>query len=201
MTVVKSRREQYSEATRAALVEAATARFATAGYAATGLEDVAGDIRATRGAVYHHFSSKKALFEAVLDELEVQATERITAAYRDAADPWSGAVAALEAFLDQCCDPVYSRVVWREGPIAMGWGGWHTTEQKYAHGTIEAILRDLQAKGLLAPLPLATLTEVTFCAIGAAGHGLAEADPADRPGLRAEYSAVLGRMISGLRPD
>ncbi|PPK69116.1 TetR/AcrR family transcriptional regulator [Actinokineospora auranticolor] len=201
MPVVKSRREQYSEATRAALIAAATRRFATDGYAATGLEDVAADIQATRGAVYHHFSSKKALFEAVLEVLEGQSTERIGSAYRAAPDRWAGAMAALDAFLDQCLDPVYSRVVWREGPIAMGWHGWHQTEQKYAYGTITLILGEMLADGLLAPMPLRSLADVAFSAIGAAGHGLAEAAPTDQTRLRAEYRDVLIRMITGLRGD
>ncbi|WP_018683138.1 TetR/AcrR family transcriptional regulator [Actinokineospora enzanensis] len=201
MAVVKSRREQYSEATRAALLAAATHRFATLGYAATGLEDVAADIQATRGAVYHHFSSKKALFEAVLDEQEERATSRLGAAYRAAPDPWSGALAALEAFLDQCLDPVYSRVVWREGPIAMGWQGWHHSEEKYAYGLVESIIGELVEHGYLAALPTAAAADVTFHAIGTAGHRMAEADPADRPRLRTEYGAVLRRMLAGLRPD
>ncbi|GLZ39616.1 TetR/AcrR family transcriptional regulator [Actinokineospora sp. NBRC 105648] len=200
MSAVKSRREQYSDATRAALVAAATVRFATDGFRATGLEDVAADIQATRGAVYHHFSSKKALFGAVLDELEVQATARIGGAYATAPGSWAGAMAALEAFLDQCVDPVYSRVVWLEGPIALGWHDWHAVEAKYAHGTIEGILRDLLAAGRIDPLPLLVTTEVTFCAMGAAGHGLAHAAPADQPRLRAEYGEVIRRMVAGLLP-
>ena len=34
----------------------------------------------TRGAVYHHFDGKQALFEAVLDAQETRAIARITAA-------------------------------------------------------------------------------------------------------------------------
>ena len=41
MTEVKSRREMYSEATRAALLEEATTLFAERGYSGTSLEDVA----------------------------------------------------------------------------------------------------------------------------------------------------------------
>ncbi|SDD91547.1 TetR/AcrR family transcriptional regulator [Actinokineospora iranica] len=200
MSAVKSRREQYSDATRAALIDAATKRFATDGFTATGLEDIATDIQATRGAVYHHFSNKKALFEAVLHELESESTKRVEAAYTAAADPWSGAIAALDAYLDFCLDPVYSRVAWREGPIALGWASWLALEQEHAYGVIETILRALVDRGLLGPVPLATTTRVIFSVIGAAGVGLAEADAAEQPRLRAEYGEVMLRMITGLRP-
>ncbi|HEX2176531.1 MAG TPA: TetR family transcriptional regulator, partial [Nocardioidaceae bacterium] len=73
MPDVKSRREQYSEATRAALLEAATALFHERGFGGTALEDVAAAAQVTRGAVYHHFTNKRDLFEAVIDALETQA--------------------------------------------------------------------------------------------------------------------------------
>src|SRR5437773_5827824 len=114
MQDVKSRREMYSEATRAALLDAATTLFAERGYAGTSLEDVATAARVTRGAVYHHFAGKQALFEAVLDQQERQADAQIVAA-AVADDPWQAATQALDAFLTKCCEPAYSRLVWVEG--------------------------------------------------------------------------------------
>src|ERR1700704_452027 len=74
---VKSRREEYTEATRRALLDAAADLFATSGYAATSIEDVVSRARVTRGALYHHFRSKEDLFEAVYTELEEAAMVRI----------------------------------------------------------------------------------------------------------------------------
>lgn len=199
MPSTRSRREQYSDATRAAILDAATRRFATRGFAATGLEDIAADINATRGAVYHHFASKKALFEAVLTEQEIAAITRTRTAHQSAPDPWQGAMAALEAFLDQCVDPVYSRIVWLEGPIALGWAAWQEAEQKYALAHIGDILGELVTEGLLAPIPLETATQITFTVLGTAGLALAQTPPDDQPRLRAEYADVIARMIGGLR--
>ncbi len=78
MPEVKSRRELYSEATRAALLDEATTLFAERGYAGTSLEDVASASQVTRGAVYHHFASKQALFEAVLELQEARVTAEVT---------------------------------------------------------------------------------------------------------------------------
>src|ERR1700746_3335493 len=82
MPEVKSRRELHSEATRAALLDEATVLFAERGYAGPSLEDVASASQVTRGAVYHHFASKQALFEAVLELQEARAMEGITDAAR-----------------------------------------------------------------------------------------------------------------------
>ncbi|MGK5529653.1 TetR/AcrR family transcriptional regulator [Streptomyces sp. URMC 129] len=199
MSSVKSRRERYSQATKAALLDAATRRFAAHGFAGTALEDVAADIEATRGAVYHHFPSKTALFQAVFEELETEMARRATEAAAREADPWSAAQAALEAFLECACDPVYGRLVWQEAPLALGWTQWRECEEKYAYGLIEGMMRTLMDNGDLPPLPLEPLTRVTFHVLGAAGMALAEAPEPDKPRVRAEYARVITHMLNGMR--
>ncbi len=200
MSTVKSRREQYSEATRAALLAAATRRFAEHGFAGTALEDIAGDIQATRGAIYHHFANKTALFEAVFEQLETEAMELSASAAARAADPWSAAFAALDAFLDRCCEPAYGKLVWREAPLALGWLRWQAAEEQYAYGLVEQLIKDLAEGGDIADQLLDTTTRLVFGMIGTAGMALAEASDVDKPRLKAEYVAVIGRMASGLRP-
>ncbi|HEY0454307.1 TetR/AcrR family transcriptional regulator [Actinophytocola sp.] len=198
MSTAKSRRDQFSEATRAALLDAATRRFAELGYAGTSLEDVAADIQATRGAVYHHFSSKRALFEAVFEALETNAVDRAAKAGRRGENPWHSALLALDEFLEQCCDPVYGRVVWQEGPLALGWVCWIEEEKKYAFGLVEGFVRALLESGQLAPVPLQTTTQLAFGMLGAAGQALSAAPAADQARIKAEYAEVMGRMLIGL---
>jgi AcrR family transcriptional regulator len=198
MQEVRSRRELYSEATRAALLDEATRLFAQRGYAGTSLEDVAVASQVTRGAVYHHFDGKQALFEAVLDAQETRAIARITAA-ATAADPLDAARQALDAFLDQCCDPVYGRLVWLEGPTALGWHRWRECEQKYAYGLVERFITALVDAGYLADRARGSLVRFSFWMLGGAGLALAEAAEADRPRLREEWRYLIAQTISGLR--
>ncbi|HET9144419.1 TetR/AcrR family transcriptional regulator [Actinophytocola sp.] len=199
MSQVKSRREQYSAATRAALLDAATRRFAERGFTGTALEDVAADIQATRGAVYHHFANKTALFEAVFEELESAAVAECAAAARAAGDdPWQAAIAALAAFLDICCDPVYGRVVWQEAPLALGWHRWRECEEKFAYGLIEQLLSAMMTGGVIDDLPLETTTRITFALLMAAGLALSDAPEEDKEAVKAEYSLVISRLITGL---
>lgn len=195
----KSRREEFSEATRAALLDAATKRFAELGFAGTSLEDVAADIRASRGAVYHHFSSKRALFEAVFARLETNAVDAAGKAGARGSNAWESALLALDEFLDHCCDPVYGRIVWLEGPLALGWACWTEEEQKYAYGMVESFVRALLESGALARVPLETTTQLAFGMLGAAGQGLAGASSGDKPRIKAEYRDVMGRLLAGLR--
>jgi AcrR family transcriptional regulator len=188
----------YSEATRAALLEQATLLFVARGYAATSLEDVAAASRVTRGAVYHHFDGKQALFEAVLDEQENRALAEISAAATDA-DPRAASLAALDAYLDKCCDPVYGRLVWQEGPMVLGWHRWREFEEKYAYGFVERFIRSLVGAGYLEDGRVESMVKFAFWILGGAGLAVAEAPAADKPRVRAEWSHLIRRTLDGLR--
>ncbi|MFE6995511.1 TetR family transcriptional regulator [Microbacterium sp. NPDC057659] len=71
MTTSPSRRRgpyAKSATTRAALLDAAVAAFAEAGYNGASLRDIAARANVTQTGLLHHFPSKVALLEAVLDE-------------------------------------------------------------------------------------------------------------------------------------
>jgi AcrR family transcriptional regulator len=198
MPEVKSRRELYSEATRAALLDEATTLFAERGYAGTSLEDVASASRVTRGAVYHHFASKQALFEAVLEVQEARVTAEVIAA-ATAPDPWDAALLALDAYLAHCCDPVYGRLVWLEGPAALGWHRWRECEKNYAYGLVERFILDLVEAGYLGDRALGSLVPYAFWMLGGAGLAVAEAAPPDKPQVRDEWRYLIGQAITSLR--
>jgi AcrR family transcriptional regulator len=199
MSEVKSRRELYSEATRAALLDEATALFAERGYAGTSLEDVASASRVTRGAVYHHFASKQALFEAVLDRQEVRVTDEVVAAAGATADPWDAAMRALDTYLAHCCDPVYGRLVWLEGPAALGWNRWREYEKDFAYGLVERFIRDLVDGGYLRDTAFDSLVRFSFWLLGGAGLAVAEAPPEDKARVRDEWRYLIGQAMSSFR--
>src|ERR1700710_333233 len=111
-----SRRQAYSASTKRALVEVATAQFSEHGYGGTSLDAIVGGARVTKGALYHHFSGKQAVFEAVFEKIENDATTHIRKALKGSRDPWETALIGLRAFLEIVQDPGYQRVVIQEGP-------------------------------------------------------------------------------------
>jgi len=62
-------KQQQSERTRAALIEAATALLLDKGYEGTTLALLAHGVRMTKGAIYHHFPDKEALLRAVMEHV------------------------------------------------------------------------------------------------------------------------------------
>jgi len=59
--------QQRGEETRSRILDAARERFAQHGYAATGVMEICQRAKVTKGAFYHHFSSKQAVFLELLN--------------------------------------------------------------------------------------------------------------------------------------
>jgi AcrR family transcriptional regulator len=68
--------QQRSEETRTHILEAALRRFANYGYNAASVDEICADAGVSKGAFYHHFPSKQAIFLALLEGwlLSVDAT-------------------------------------------------------------------------------------------------------------------------------
>ena len=141
----RSRRDEYSEATRSALLDSAARLFAEKGFTATSLDEVAADARVTKGAVYHHFSNKQALFAAVADLVEAGVAEELVAAALKAPNAWEGAIAGLDCFLERCLDPLYRRLCFEEGPAVMGFANWWEHGEKHTLSVIRGMLTALDA--------------------------------------------------------
>src|SRR5687767_11288727 len=77
--VERSRRDEHTEATRQALLAAGRDIFAKEGFEAAGMEAISRAARVTRGAFYHHFEDKRALFDAVVVAMQIEAAEKIQA--------------------------------------------------------------------------------------------------------------------------
>ena len=70
-------REEKSERSRRAVLDAALHLFSHQGFRATTVRDIADRARVSTGNVYHHFPDKEAIFRALVDEyLEITGTQR-----------------------------------------------------------------------------------------------------------------------------
>ncbi len=59
--------QQRSEETRTKILDSAVKLFSTRGYTAASVDDICAEAGISKGAFYHHFESKQALFLALLD--------------------------------------------------------------------------------------------------------------------------------------
>ncbi|MEJ2867163.1 TetR family transcriptional regulator [Actinomycetospora sp. OC33-EN08] len=199
MAEVKTRRGEYTEATRRALLDAAARLFTERGFAKTSLDDVAADARVTKGAIYHHFSSKTGLFEVLFDELELTENTAARTAFEAESDPVLGALAALDQFLLACCEPVYGAIVFREAPVALGWDGWRRCEEKYSYALLDDLIAGMVDGGMIAASMRTEATvSVAFGMLGAAGQLLARTPPEDRERVRGECRVPFVALLTGM---
>jgi AcrR family transcriptional regulator len=198
MAVTQPRSEQ-AQATRAALIAAARRLFVTKGYHATGTEEiVAAAGVGTRGALYHHFADKQALFLAVFEAVEEDLIgSASTAQVPD--DAFGQLRAGLLSFLDASLTPEVQRVLLLDGPVVLGWQTWRALEEKYGLGAIQGLLARAIEEGTVRRQPLAVLSHLLLAAVDEAALFIANAaDPAQ---ARTEAAAAVDGLLGGIRLD
>jgi AcrR family transcriptional regulator len=184
-----------TEATTAALVDAARELFARDGYDTTSLDAVAGRAGVTKGAVYHHFDGKRQLFEAVFSREIERITTPLAAAYTRKKDPWDAFKAASLAFLDECVEPGLQRIVLLDAPAAIGWEGIRRLEAPLLELMELAISRAVEA-GRIAQRPPGPLAHFLFGATCEVAMIVARAD--DQKVAQRQAVAEIGRVLDSL---
>jgi AcrR family transcriptional regulator len=145
----KSRREEYAEATRQGLLDAARTIFTEEGYQATNIEAIARAARVTRGAFYYYFEDKKALFDAVVVALQMEAARAVATRAVVISQPWERLQVGIEAFLDACSEPAYRRLVIQEAPAVLGTARAREIDEAYVLALLTASLKSLRQTGEL----------------------------------------------------
>ncbi len=194
-----SRRQQYSASTRRALVKAAERLFTASGYAATSLDAIVAEAKVTKGALYHHYSGKQALFEAVFTDVEERASRQIQKSVKGVQDPWEKSLEGLRAFLAVVQEPTYRRVVVQEGPAILGYERFREQEERSTFAVVLDMVRDVLNAGAwqLDDQMLETFSRIFFGALSAAGDTVSDSDDPTAASERVE--AAVGFMLAGLR--
>ncbi len=194
-----SRRAQYSASTKRALIEVATAQFTEHGYGGTSLDSIVAGARVTKGALYHHFTGKQGLFEAVFAQVEDDAARSIKAALRGTDGPWDKARAGLRAFLSVVQEPVYQRVVIQDGPAILGYERFREQEELSSYGIVQDIVGSvLEASTYELDEPMKqTFSRIFFGAMSAAGESVTTAQDPKQAVARIEAAILF--ILEGLR--
>jgi AcrR family transcriptional regulator len=143
------KRAAQGRATRGQLIEVATRLFAEHGYESTSIEAVLSAAGVSRGALYHHFAGKEALFEAVVSAVSEQVTVELTETVQGCADPLDAMRTAAVAWIDLAADPVIQRIVLVDAPSVLGWDRWRAMDDGRTLGAMRAMLQAISDSGRL----------------------------------------------------
>jgi AcrR family transcriptional regulator len=201
MEVKRRTQEERSAATRAALIAAGRRLWGERGYGNVGTPEIAKTAGVTRGALYHQFEDKAALFLAVVEAVEQDVTKRLAEAVvaGGATDPAAALRSASGFWLDASQDPEVRQIVLIDAPVVLGWAQLRDVALEHALGLTEQLLQAAMDAGQLAPRPTRTLAHVIIGALDEAALVVATADDPDA--VRAEVAEVIDLLLDGLLID
>lgn len=184
-------------ATRARIVEIATDLFASAGYDATSIETVLAKSGISRGALYHHFQDKAALFEAVLEAIEAAIAKTLRAASVGISDPIAAMRAGGDAWLALSRDPAVKQIVLIDAPSVLGWQKWREIDARFGFGLIKAGLKNLSKAGRLSAGMIEPLSHVLLASMMELALVVARADKpvAATRSARAALHQLIDRLL------
>ncbi len=186
-----------SAGTRAALIGAARELFTERGYAEVGTEEIVRRAQVTRGALYHHFADKRALFRAVHEAVEEEMVAAIVTAMEGVEDPVELLLVGTRRFLDLCMEPKWTRIPLMDAPSVLGWAQWREIDQRYGLGIVAGGLTLAMDAGALRSQPVRPLAHILLASMGEAALMIASAE--DPEAVRAEVETTLAGLIEALR--
>jgi AcrR family transcriptional regulator len=197
---VKRLRERQAEATRQQLVDVARQLFTERGYAGTSIEDIVERAGVARGALYHHFPGKDALFAVVYQVVQAEAAAAVVAAALTADDPAQAVYKGLSAFLDACLEPEFRQIVVLDSVPVLQRQAWEDGSAEHPERSELDMLGQVLAPLAAAYLPGLDMEALAHVALGGLyGAALYIARSPEPATGRAAADVVLDTLITGLR--
>ena len=192
-----SRRDRSTEATQRALLRAGRRVFGRKGYASAGVGEVVARAQVTTGALYHHFGSKRRLFQAVAEQVEQELLAQAIALGNEYADPWQGLVAGVDEMLDARMAPEVRQIIMRDAPRVIGPTRWLEIEERYSLGLLRDVLSTMMDNGILRRADPGLLARALFVMANELASQVAESkEPAK---TRAAAGEITTRFLEGFR--
>ncbi len=178
------------------LLKAARQLFTARGYQATSIDAVAQKARVTKGALYHHFDDKLALFDAVIVELQDEMTAAVDRDVVGERERWARLKRGIAAFLDACGEASYRRLVIHEAPAVLGMTRFRELDDA-ALSSFRRAIASLRERGELDFANAALLTRLLAALVWETAMLMAEAEEPER--LREQALAAIYRIVDGFR--
>lgn len=181
-----------TEATRALLIEAAKRLFTEKSYAATGTPEIVAAAGITRGALYHHFADKEALFAAVAEQEAAAVADEVERAAPEQLSARDALIAGSEAYLAAMQKPGRTRLLLLDGPAVLGRSGMDAIDDRHGNRTLREGLTIAMRAGVMKRLPIDALTGLLAAAFDRAALAIDAGAPI------AEQITVIAALIDGL---
>lgn len=190
------RRSAQAAETREALITAARELFGEQGYAATSTEEIVERASVTKGALYHHFSDKEALFRAVFEQVQREVSDSAVAEFLQP-DSWAALIAGCRLWVEAHSDPAVRQIVLVDARGVLGWETAREIETRFSTVALRGALRTAMTNGVVTRQPLRPLAVMLIGALSEACFYLAA--NADNAEAKAEVADLIVTLLSGIR--
>lgn len=184
-------------ATTEAILAAARRLFGAQGFAATTMDDIADGAGVAKGAVYHHFKTKEAVFAAVFDLVSRDLVAEIDRAARAEKDVLAAMVTGTQHYFAACAKGPTGQIILRDGPAVLGWERWRAIDAQHFGGKLPRAIAAAMKAGLIARQPVEPLARLLLGAVTEAA--VACAGRADIARAGAEYARAFKSLVEALR--
>jgi AcrR family transcriptional regulator len=172
--------------------------FATQGYADAGREAIVAAAGVTRGALQHHFGDKRALFQAVYEEIEQEVVSATATAAMEVGHehPLAMLRAGCQAYLDAVLDPAVQRICALDGPAVLPADVRQQITDRYAYDIVRSAVQEAIDRGEVEEAPVEPLTRMLLASVMAAAQYVATAN--DPRAARDEAGRTVDMLLSSL---
>lgn len=188
----RRRQQDRTDATRAALLEAGRMLFVEKGFAGTSTPELVAATGLTRGALYHHYADKRALFAAVV-EREAQAAADAIETMPSVNAPLDALRAGSRVYLEAMSVPGRTRLLLLDGPAVLGLSEMDEIHARHGNRTLRQGLEAAMGSGAIRRLPLAVTTEMLGALFDRAALSVAQGASLE------DALAVVSAVLDGLR--
>ncbi|ARU04088.1 hypothetical protein CCO03_04830 [Comamonas serinivorans] len=183
-----------TQATRGALLTAARALFVQRGYADTSTPEIVAAAEVTRGALYHHFADKRALFLAVAQASAFEVAEAVAHASDGAPDAVQALNRGAQAYLQAMAEAGRARVLLVEAPAVLSAPELLAlSDQAGAQALAQGLGELFGERGVAVPADeLHALAQLLSAAFDRMALALARGEAVE------PYAAAMQRLLAGL---
>lgn len=181
-----------TEATRRDLIAAARKLFTEKSYAETSTPEIVAAAGVTRGALYHHFADKQALFQAVVEQEAAEVAAEIESASPASLPPREALLAGSQAYLQAMRTPGRTRLLLLDGPAVLGRAGMDEIDARHGNRTLREGLVATMDSGAMKALPADALTGLLAAMFDRAALAIDAGAPAG------DYRQTLIALVDGL---
>ncbi|MGO4537612.1 TetR family transcriptional regulator [Paenibacillus sp. 2TAB19] len=179
------------------LTAIARRHFTEYGYADAALELIVQEANLTRGAVYHHFRSKKELFRSVLESVQREVAQRVERDASTSEDVWEQLYLGCRAFVMAAVEENRKRIMLIDGPAILGWNVWREMDEQHAMSLLRGQLRLMKEQGYLNRASIDAMTHLLSGALNEASLWLAHTET--RPEALGEAMRTLKLLLEGIK--